>query len=92
MIKTFFHKGLADFFYDGTRKGIRADHAERLADILDRLDAAENIGDMRFPGSELHQLKGKLKGLWAVKVSGNWRIVFSLKEGNAYDVNYVDHH
>jgi len=92
MIKTFSHRGLEDFFYDGTFKGIRADYSARLADILDRLDAAENIGDMKFPGSDLHQLKGKMKGLWAVKVSGNWRIVFSFKEGNAYNVNYIDYH
>jgi len=25
-------------------------------------------------------------------VSGNWRIVFTFKESNAYQVNYVDYH
>jgi proteic killer suppression protein len=33
-----------------------------------------------------------LKGFWAVKVSGNWRVVFSFKEGNAYQANYLDYH
>jgi proteic killer suppression protein len=47
---------------------------------------------MRFPGSNLHQLKGKMKGIRAVKVSGNWRIVFSFKEGNVYNIDYVDYH
>ena len=47
---------------------------------------------MRYPGSDLHQLKGTLKGFWAVKVSGNWRVVFTFKEGNAYLVNYLDYH
>jgi len=47
---------------------------------------------MRYPGSDLHQSKGKLKGFWAVKVSGNWRVVFAFKEGNAYQVNYLDYH
>ncbi len=92
MIKTFSHKGLEDFFYDGTKKGIRANHAKKLEDILDRLDAAEDIRDMKFPGSDLHQLKGKMKSLWAVKVSGNWRVVFRFEEGNAYDLNYIDYH
>lgn len=92
MIKTFSHKGLEAFFYEGTKKGIQPQHAQKLADILDRLDASKDVTDMRFPGSDLHQLKGKMKGLWAVKVSGNWRIVFSFKEGNAYDVNYIDYH
>jgi len=92
MIKKFSHKGLEDFFYDEINKGIQAIHAQKLADILDRLDAAENIKDMKFPGSDLHQLKGTMKGRWAVKVSGNWRVVFKFEEGNTYDVDYVDYH
>ena len=92
MIKTFTHKGLEDFFYDGAKKGIQASHAQKLADILDRLDAAYVVEDMRYPGSDLHQLKGPLKGFWAVKVSGNRLVVFTFREGNAYQVNYLDYH
>ncbi|MBI2469702.1 MAG: type II toxin-antitoxin system RelE/ParE family toxin [Planctomycetes bacterium] len=92
MIKSFVHKGLENYFYNGSKKGIQPQHAQKLADLLDRLDAARDITDMRFPGSDLHQLKGKMKGLWAVKVSGNWRVVFSFKEANAYDINYIDYH
>ncbi len=92
MIKTFSRKGLEDFFYDGTKKEIQPFHAQKLADILDRLDAAKDADDMRYPGSDLHQLKGKLKGSWAVRVSGNWRVVFSFKEGNAYNIDYLDYH
>lgn len=92
MIKNFVHKGLEEFFYDGTKKGIQAQHAQKLADILDRLDAAKDIIDMKFPGSDLHQLRGKMKGLWAVKVSGNWRVVFRFIEGDAYNINYIDYH
>jgi len=54
MIKTFTHKGLEDFFFDGTKKGIQAAHAQKLADILDRLDASHLVEDMRYPGSDLH--------------------------------------
>lgn len=92
MIKSFIHKGLENFFYDGTKKGIQVQHAQKLSDILDRLNAAHSVADMKYPGSDLHQLKGRMKGLWAVKVSGNWRTVFSFKEGNAYNVNYIDYH
>ncbi|OGR06175.1 MAG: peptidase [Deltaproteobacteria bacterium RIFOXYD12_FULL_50_9] len=92
MIKTFVHKGLEDFFFDGTKKSIQPVHAQKLADILDTLDAAKDLADMRYPGSDLHKLKGKLQGFWAVKVSGNWRVVFSFQDGNAYDVDYLDYH
>ncbi len=86
------HKGLENYFYDGTKKGIKPQHAQKLADILDRLDAARDLKDMNYPGSDLHQLKGKKKRLWAVKVTGNWRVVFSLKEGIAENVDYLDYH
>jgi proteic killer suppression protein len=92
MIKSFSHKGIEDFFYDGTKKGIQAKHAIRIGDILDRLDAATAIGDMGFPGSGLHPLEPRKKGRWAVKVSGNWRITFRFEEGDAFEVDYEDYH
>jgi len=92
VIKGFVHKGLEDFFYNGTKRGIQTQHAQKLSDILDRLNAAHSVTDMKYPGSDLHQLKGKMKELWAVKVSGNWRVVFNFKEGNACNVNYIDYH
>ena len=92
VIKSFAHKGVEDFFYDGSKKGIQPQHAQKLSDILDRLDAAKVVKDMNFPGSDLHRLKGKMKDLWSVKVSGNWRVVFSFKEGNANHVDYIDYH
>jgi proteic killer suppression protein len=92
MIKSFRHKGLEEFFYDGSKKGIQPIHAVKIGDILDRLDAAQTVDDMRFPGSGLHPLKGNLNGLWAIRVSGNWRITFSFYEGDAYVVDYQDYH
>lgn len=76
----------------GRRKEYNLIRLKKLADILDRLDAAKLAGDMRFPGSDLHALKGDLKGLWAVKVSGNWRVTYEFREGDAYVVDYTDYH
>lgn len=92
MIKSFRHKGLENFFYEGSRKGIQPKQAGKLADILDRLHAAKVAGDMSFPGSDLHPLKGDRRGQWSVRVSGNWRIIFTFDEGNAGFVDYVDYH
>ena len=58
------HKGLEDFFYDGTVKGIQAKHAKKLADILDRLDAASCIEDMNYPSANLHPLKKEWNEFW----------------------------
>ena len=92
MIKSFKHKGLEDFFYTVNKKGIRPEHADKIARILDRLNAANDIIDMNYPGSYLHKLAGKLKDQHSVRVSGNWRIFFKFIDGDAYIVNYGDYH
>lgn len=91
-IKSFRHKGLEKLFYEGSKKGVQPDQARKLTDILDRLDAAAVVGDMNYPGSALHPLKGTLRGEWAVKVSGDWRVLFRFEDGDAYAVDYVDCH
>lgn len=92
MIKSFKHKGLEVFFYTGKKKGIRPEQANRLERILDRLNAANDIKDMNYPGSKLHPLTGDKKGQYAVNVSGNWRIFFEFIDGDAYIVDYDDYH
>jgi len=47
---------------------------------------------MNQSGYDFHILKGDLKGFYAVKVSGNWRIIFRLDGENATDVDYLDYH
>lgn len=92
MIKSFKHKGLEEFFYQGTKKGIRPEHSKKLARILDRLHSADKVKDMNYPGSHLHQLSGDKKGQYAVRVSGNWRVFFEFIKGDAYVVDYDDYH
>lgn len=92
MIKSFKHKGLEKFFTRGTKSGIRPEHASRLEVRLQALHTAIYIEDMDIPGWNLHQLVGDHAGLWAVDVSGNWRVVFEFVDGHAYVVNYEDYH
>jgi proteic killer suppression protein len=92
MIKSFKHKGLQRFFTIGSTAGINPQHAPRLEERLQALHTATVIDDMDLPGWRLHALKGDKSGLWAVNVSGNWRVVFEFKDGHAYVVNYEDYH
>jgi proteic killer suppression protein len=92
VIRSFRHKGLRLLFETGDSRGVDAARAQKISDILDLLNAAANPGDMDFPGSFLHPLKGPLKGYWAVRVSGNWRIVFRFENSDAHDVDLVDYH
>ena len=92
MIKTFRHKGLCRFFEKGRVTGVQPAHARKLRMLLSALDTAAEIGDMDIPGFGLHPLKGDRRGQWAVSVSGNWRVTFEFRDGNAYSLDYGDYH
>ena len=92
MIKSFLHKGLKDFYYFGSKKGIQSEHAKKLARILDRLDSSNCPLDMNLPGYRLHILKGDKRDIWSVVVNGNWRVTFSFIGVDAYYVDYQDYH
>ena len=92
MILSFRHKGLEKFFISGSKAGIQATHAPKLARILSRLNSTKEPNDMNIPGWDLHALAGKLKNHWSVKVNGNWRVTFKIENGHAEIVDYQDYH
>lgn len=68
------------------------DLLETVENILTILDQATTPQALNLPRYRLHQLKGDMKGFWAVTIRANWRIVFTLQDGNAYDVELIDYH
>ena len=92
MIRSIRHKGLKRLHEDDDPRGVMADHADKLRDILVRLDASGNASDMDVPGFRLHPKKGQLKGFHAVTVRANWRVIFRFVDPDAYDVDQVDYH
>jgi toxin HigB-1 len=93
MIKSFQHKGLQLFFERGSKAGIQAAHAPRLARMLMRLNESTNPLDMNLPGWGLHPLKGRdLEGHYSVWVNGNWRMTFKFEGVDAVLIDYQDYH
>jgi proteic killer suppression protein len=92
VLASFKHRGLKRLYENDDHRGVSLAHVDKIKRILARLDEAADIRNMALPGFQLHPLKGKLKGLWAVSVSGNWRVVFRFENGNAYDVDLIDYH
>ena len=92
VIKSFKHKGLRRYFETGSKSGIQTKHAARLRLQLAALDTARVIDDMDVPGYRLHPLKGRAKNRWSIWVSGNWRLTFEFRDGNAFVLDYEDYH
>ena len=92
MIIGFRHKGIEIFYRTGSQRGIQPAHAAKLARILTALDAASTSDELNLPSFQLHSLKGKLKGHWAVSVNGNWRVTFRFAGADVELVDYQDYH
>jgi proteic killer suppression protein len=92
VIRSIRHKGLKRLYEGDDHRGVVSQHADRLRDILVRLDASAAVDDMDLPGFRLHPLKGEMKGFWAVTVRANWRVIFRFADGDAFDVDYLDYH
>ncbi|MGQ0484105.1 MAG: type II toxin-antitoxin system RelE/ParE family toxin [Hyphomicrobiales bacterium] len=61
--------------------------------MLAALHAADRIEELAgIPGWRLHRLKGSLKNHWSLSVSGNWRLIFEFRNGNATGLDLVDYH
>ena len=76
----------------GEARGLTAAYVARIDRMLDDLAAARKPSDMDMPGRRRHPLTGDRSGQWSVQVSGNWRIVFRLEDGEAVDIDLVDYH
>ncbi len=92
MIKSFRHKGVERFFRTGSKAGIQANHAAKLARQLRQLNDARRPEDMDVPGWCLHPLDHDLAGHWSVWVNGNWRLTFAFEGEDAVLVDYRDYH
>ena len=92
MIKSFRHQGLKLSFEIGSKAGINAAHAAKLARQLSRLNVATSDHDMNVPGWGLHALRGNLQNHWSVSVNGNWRMTCTFEGTDAVLVDYQDYH
>jgi toxin HigB-1 len=92
MIVSFRSRALKRYWERDDVSKLPSDRLERIAMILDRLDAATKADDLNLPGLGFHKLSGQSKGRYAVSVSANWRITYGWKEQDAIEVDFEDYH
>lgn len=92
MIKRFRHAGLERLYRYGDHSGVPSQLVTKIRYALAMLNTSSSPQGMNLPGFRLHQLKGNLRGTWAVSVSGNWRITFQFDGADAVKIDLVDYH
>lgn len=92
MIRTFGTKDTHRLFL--RQRARRFQRLEREArEKLSLLHAATDVNDLRVPpGNRLERLKGDRAGQWSIRINRQWRLCFTWRDGNAYDVEIVDYH
>jgi len=74
-------------------KGFPTDLVRRAEIKIAQIDAAISLEDLRIPPSNrLEKLFGNRKGQHSIRINNQWRICFSWRDGDAYDVEIVDYH
>jgi toxin HigB-1 len=57
------------------------------------IDAVPDIKSLRVPPSNhLELLKGDREGQYSIRINMQWRICFTWKSGDAYEIEIVDYH
>ncbi len=92
MILSFRSRALKRYWERDEVSKLPPERIERIAMILDRLNAATKPDDLNLPGLGFHKLSGTSKGRYAVSVSANWRITFGWQDQDAVDVDFEDYH
>jgi len=93
MIRSFRDKLTADLAAGKVPKRVPRDVAERAVRKLFLLDTVTRLDDLRVPpGNRLEALSGERRGQHSIRVNDQWRICFEWRDGDAYDVEFVDYH
>ncbi len=92
MIRSFRCADTARLFNDEAVRRFQA--IERVARRkLLYIHGARVLDDLRVPpGNRLEALKGDRAGEFSIRINDQWRICFTWRSGDAYDVEIVDYH
>jgi len=57
------------------------------------LNNAHGVNDLRVPpANRLEKLSGTREGQHSIRINDQWRVCFTWRNGDAYDVEIVDYH
>jgi toxin HigB-1 len=93
-IESIRHKALRRFAETGSPKGLPSGSVDRLRNMLAYLVAIDAAEELRVPPNfGAHQLSGDRKGEWALTVTRNWRMTFTINAAGAIeDMDLEDYH
>lgn len=93
MIKSFACKETEKIWKGEVSRRLPRDIQETARRKLRMVNNARSLQDLRVPpANRLEALKGDLEGRQSIRINDQWRICFTWRDDNAYQVEIVDYH
>lgn len=93
MIKSTKGKLIERLIAGGSVKGFPPDLIRRAEVKLAQIDAASCLDDLRIPPSNhLEKLSRDRRGQYSIRINQQWRVCFTWKGEDAFQVEIVDYH
>lgn len=92
MIRSFRSKALKRFAEQGDGSKLSIQNVERLKIMIGQMDAAAAPEELNLPGFYFHPLRGKDRGRYSIRVTGNYRLTFAWDGEDAIGVDLEDYH
>ena len=92
MIKSFRCHETERLFHREPSRKFRAIERPALRKLA-MLDAADDLRILSaVPGNRLERLRGDREGQHSIRINDQWRVCFTWREGDAYDVEIANYH
>ena len=93
MIRSFKCRETAAIFEREISKKLPKEIQRAALRKLRMLNRADELKDLMIPpGNRLEALTRDRKGQYSVRINDQWRVCFTWKDGDSFDVEIVDYH
>jgi proteic killer suppression protein len=93
MIASFRDKETETLWQSGRSRRLPTDLQLRAFKKLAILNAAVTLHNLKVPpGNQLEALRGNRTGQYSIRINDQYRMCFTWRDGNAFDVEIVDYH
>jgi toxin HigB-1 len=93
VIRSFASRETSELFSGRSSRRIPGDVQRRALQKLVAIHAAGGLDELRrIPGNRLEKLKGNRLGQYSIRINDQWRICFTWRAADAFDVEIVDYH
>ncbi len=92
MIKSFAETQTREFWETGKSRDTPPANLRSAKRKLQMVDSAAKLDDLKIPpGNKLHPLENDRAGQHAIWINNQYRVCFTWKDGDAYDVEISDY-